>query len=40
MHRGRGRIQLFRNGSFHIKLMKGTENGILRREISGAHRGI
>ena len=24
------------NGSFHIKLMKGTENGILRREISGA----
>ena len=23
------------NGSFHIKLMKGTENGILRREISG-----
>ena len=24
------------NGSFHIKLMKGTESGILRREISGA----
>ena len=24
------------NGSFHIKLMKGTESGVLRREISGA----